>query len=392
MSRVVPFLILTPLVMATTAPADETKKVEARRVVEKALRVMGGKEKLAAIKAATFKTKGKFYWLGAGTDFTGEMAVQGLAKARTVMTFDFGGKKQTIIAVVNGDKGWVKANDKVTEIDQKTLVVQMGDHGYITEMAMLLPLARGDRGIRLSPVGDGTVGDRPTIGVQISHKNYSTVRLFFDQETALPLKLEWKASVSGKEETHDILLGDYKEIGGLKVALKLTARRNGKVFYEYEVSDFKLADRLDDKLLEKPKWQSLPILWLGHSGRGSERYAEVDARVLRCLHLALNPPTRFGVIQRVNQRHGRPLATQGGYKILDHGAYEDRQVKDIGRWRIAYHRVRTDRLVSDLGKPINLADPDRAALVSHLVEAVPGESCEGGRRSRGGKPTEVSQA
>jgi hypothetical protein len=253
MRRVVPFLIIAPLVMASTATAYETQEAEARRVVEKALRALGGKEKLAGVKAATFKTKGKFYWFGAGTDFTGEMAVQGLAKARTVMTFEFMGKKQTIVAVVYGDKGWVKANDVVTEIDQKTLAVQTGDHGYITEMAMLLPLARGDKGATLAPVGDGKVGGRPTTGVEISRKNYPTVRLSFDKDTALPLKLEWKASVEGKQETHDILLGDYKEIGGLKVAMKLTARRNGKVFYEYEVSDFRIVDRLDDKLLEKPR-------------------------------------------------------------------------------------------------------------------------------------------
>jgi hypothetical protein len=253
MRRVVPFLIIAALVMASTASADEKQQAEAHRVVAKALRALGGKEKLAGVKAATFKTKGKLYWFGAGTDFTGEMAVQGLAKARTVMTFEYMGKKQTIIAVLNGDKGWVKANDMVTEINQKTLAVQMGDHGYITEMAMLLPLARGDKGVTLSPVGVSKIGDRPATGVEISRRNYSTVRLFFDKETALPLKLEWKVSVAGKQETHDILLGDYKKIGNLKVAMKLTARQNGKVFYEYQISHFKTVDRLDDKLLEKPK-------------------------------------------------------------------------------------------------------------------------------------------
>jgi hypothetical protein len=176
-----------------------------------------------------------------------------LAKARTELTFEFLGKKQTIISVVNGDKGWVKVNDMVKEIDQKTLATQMGDHGYITEMAMLLPLARGDQGTVVTRIGDNKVGDRPVTGVEIARKNYSTVRLFFDKETALPLDLELKASVEGKEETHDILLVHYKEIGGLKVAMKVTARRNGKVFYEYEISDFRIVDRLDDKLLEKPR-------------------------------------------------------------------------------------------------------------------------------------------
>jgi hypothetical protein len=253
MNRVVPFPLVALLVMVAPVIADDTREAKARRVVEKALRVMGGKKKLAAVKAATFKTKGKFYWFGAGTAFTGEMAVQGLTKARTVMTFQFMGKKQTIIAVVNGDKGWVKADGKVTEIDPKTLAVQTGDHGYITEMAMLLPLARGDRGVRLSPVGDRKVGGRPTAGVEISRKGYSTVRLFFDKKIGLLVKLEWNAAVDGKKETHDILLGAYQKVGGLKVAMKVTARRNGKVFYEYEIRDFKTVDRLDAKLLEKPK-------------------------------------------------------------------------------------------------------------------------------------------
>jgi hypothetical protein len=253
MRRIVPVLAIPLLVTPLAALADEPREAEARRVVEKALQAMGGKERLAGVKAAVFKTKGRLYWFGAGTDFTGEMAVQGLAKARTEMTFELMGKKQTIIAVVNGDKGWVKANDVVTEVDQKTLATQMGDHGYITEMAMLLPLARGIPDATLTSVGDSTVGDRPATGVEVSRKNYSTVRLFFDKETALPLKLELKASVEGKGEAHDILLDDYREVGGLKVAMKVAARRNGKVFYEYEIRDFRMVDRLDDKLLEKPR-------------------------------------------------------------------------------------------------------------------------------------------
>jgi hypothetical protein len=252
MLRELPLFTLMLVIQASRLSGDEPIDTEASRIVDRALVALGGKEKLAGIKAATFSTKGKFYWFGAGTDFTGEMAVQGLVKARTVMTFEFMGKKQTIIAVVNGDKGWVKANDMVTEIDQKTLAVQMGDHGYITEMAMLLPLARHDQGTTLFRVGDRKVGNRPTTGVEISRKNNSRVRLYFDKETDLPLQIEWGASGEGKEQTHDILLGDYKAFSGLKVATKLTARRNEKVFYEYEIGDLRIADRLDEALLEKP--------------------------------------------------------------------------------------------------------------------------------------------
>jgi hypothetical protein len=63
------------------------------------------------------------------------------------------------------------------------------------------------------------------------------------------------------------------------------------------------------------------------------------------------------------------LATAGGYKILGQGAYDDRLVKEAGRWRIVHRTIQTDRLVSEPEKAINLADPDVAALVKHLVEA-----------------------
>ena len=106
-------------------------------------------------------------------------------------------------------------------------------------------------------------------------------------------------------------------------------------------------------------------------GRAALReYAEVHARLMRCRHLTLNllyevrGDTACGTSTTVVA-----LATAGGYKILGQGAYEDRLVKEGGRWRIASRRVRTDRLVSDPDRPINLADPDVAALVVHLVAA-----------------------
>jgi uncharacterized protein (TIGR02246 family) len=106
-------------------------------------------------------------------------------------------------------------------------------------------------------------------------------------------------------------------------------------------------------------------------GRAALReYAEVHARLMRCRHLTLNllyevrGDTASGASTTVVT-----LATAGGYKILGQGAYEDRLVKEGGRWRIASRRVCTDRLVADPDRAINLADPDVAALAGHLVAA-----------------------
>jgi hypothetical protein len=99
-------------------------------------------------------------------------------------------------------------------------------------------------------------------------------------------------------------------------------------------------------------------------------YAEVHSRLMRCRHMTLN--CLYDV--RGDRATGRSttvvtLATEGGYKILGQGGYEDRLVKQGGTWLIEHRSVGTDRLVDNPSKPINLADPDVAALVRHLVEA-----------------------
>jgi hypothetical protein len=48
---------------------------------------------------------------------------------------------------------------------------------------------------------------------------------------------------------------------------------------------------------------------------------------------------------------------------------QDRLVKERGKWLFDHRRVDTDRLVTDPQKPINLADPDVAVLVRHLIDA-----------------------
>jgi uncharacterized protein (TIGR02246 family) len=99
-------------------------------------------------------------------------------------------------------------------------------------------------------------------------------------------------------------------------------------------------------------------------------YAEVHARVMRTRHLTLNH------LYEINGDRATgasttvvTLVTTGGYKIFGTSAYHDTLVKQDGVWLFAARRLRTDRLIDDPEKAINLADPDVAVLVRHLVEA-----------------------
>jgi hypothetical protein len=233
---------------ASTSGADEK---EARAIVDKAFRTMGGKEKLATIRAATWTAKGKFYGFGAGVDFQGTFAVQGADKGRTELKFEFMGQKFVVISVLNGDTGWVKSNDMLIELDKKTLVTQK-EHAYFIELASLAPLARDEKDLTLSALGEAKVENVEALVVKVSRKDVPDVQLFFDKKTSLPIKAEWKSLIDTKEQRFEIRLDNYKEIEGVKVAMKVVLKHDGKLFQDSEISEFTIVDRLDEKSLSKP--------------------------------------------------------------------------------------------------------------------------------------------
>jgi len=61
------------------------------------------------------------------------------------------------------------------------------------------------------------------------------------------------------------------------------------------------------------------------------------------------------------------IATPTGYEIMGQRAYQDNLVKVTGERKIRHRRVTNDHLVSDPAMPVNLADPDVAALVQKLI-------------------------
>jgi hypothetical protein len=70
------------LALAAVGAARADDQAATRAIIEKAIQARGGEEKLAPMKAVTFKSKGKFYGMGDGTDYTGEWAIRPPDKVR----------------------------------------------------------------------------------------------------------------------------------------------------------------------------------------------------------------------------------------------------------------------------------------------------------------------
>src|SRR5262249_50881816 len=148
------------------------------------------------------------------------------------------------------NKGWVKTNENVEEMDKDALAQEKASV-YAGWVATLVPLE--DKEFQLSLVGEAKVGDRPAVGVKVSHKGQKDINLYFDQEKGILLKMETRVKdMQGQEVTQETLYSDFKDFDGIKHPTKASIKRDGNRFVEIEWTELKRLDKLDDSVLAKP--------------------------------------------------------------------------------------------------------------------------------------------
>jgi hypothetical protein len=220
---------------------------DAKAIVEKAIKALGGEEKLKKHAAATWNEAGKYYGMGDGIDYEAKYTVQWPDRFRLEISGVF-----TI--VLTKDKGWVNsANSGTSEIPADELAEQQARQraSWITTR---LPLT--DKDLKWTATGETKIDDRPALGVTVSQAGQRDVALFFDKETGLLTKGEIivKSREHGNMEVkQETVYSAYKEVEGLKTPTKLSIKRDGKLFVEGERSDIKFPEKLDDAVFGKPE-------------------------------------------------------------------------------------------------------------------------------------------
>jgi hypothetical protein len=235
------------LALAVTAKAKADDADQARAIIDKAIKAVGGEEKIAKFKTQTWKNKGTYYGMGDGVPYTAIYAVSWPDKSRFEVEGGF------IIVAINGDKGWMQAmGGEVHEFTKEEMVEQKDGqhHGLVTT---LLPLK--DKAYTLSLLDETKVADKPAVGVKVSCKDRRDVNLYFDKDSGLLVKSESKVKVpeeGNKEVNQETLYDDYQQVEGAWIAMKIAVFRDGKKYAEGENFDIKIVDKLDEKLFAKP--------------------------------------------------------------------------------------------------------------------------------------------
>lgn len=244
------FAVAAVAALGLTSRADDA--ADAKALVEKAITARGDKPG-TPLPALTWKDSGKFTGGGFTMNYTADWAFQGPDKYRFAMNGTFGEAKLTITAVVNGDKAWQSDGKAVEEITGDKLEYTKNEV-YALWVTGLSPLTT-EKGFTLATAKGKDVDGKPAVAVTVAHDKRPTITLYFDKATGLLVKTEYMAKdefQKWKPVLDETFLGDYKEVGGMKVFTKLKVVRDGKTMIETTLSDQKWGAKIDPKAFDKP--------------------------------------------------------------------------------------------------------------------------------------------
>ena len=244
-------MLLAAAVSLAGAPsrADEA---QVNQVLDKAIKALGGEEKLSKAEAFTWKSKGKITIEGNQNEISTQATAQGLDHFQSTFEGEFNGNKVKGQSVLNGDKGWRKFGDQTTEMDPDALKNEKRRVYLSLIPATILPLK--SKSFKVESAPDESIKGKPAAVLKVTGPDGKDFTLSFDKESGLPVHLVAKViGWNGEEYVQDSTFSDYKDFGGFKMASKTSVKRDGEDFLEAEIADFKVLDKVPADTFAEPK-------------------------------------------------------------------------------------------------------------------------------------------
>ena len=240
-------LAVAACVLVVCGPGRADDK-DVKAVLDKAIKAMGGEEKLGKIESFSLKSKDVMVFNGEERESQGETIVKGLDHSRR----EFGSDQFHGVFVLSGDKGWRKFGDQAGEIEGDFLAA-MKCGNYMQVVAMTLVPLRG-KGFKVESAGEEKVGDKPASVLKITGPDGKDYKLYFDKESGLPVKQFARVmGFQGQEHDEETTFANYKDFDGIKKATKIDAKRDGEKFRSSEIIGFKVLDKVNPETFTEPK-------------------------------------------------------------------------------------------------------------------------------------------
>jgi hypothetical protein len=241
-------MVVASLLLLVSLGAARADDQDAKSILDKAIKALGGEEKLAKVQAFAWKAKGTVSFNGNDNEFTSETTIKGFDHLKR----EFGNDQFHGVLVVAGDKGWRHFGDNQAELEGDGLAGEKRNI-YLQVIPITLVAIKG-KGFKYEAAGEEKVGDKPAVILKITGPDGKDFKLFFDKESGLPVKeVATVRGFQGDDVEQEATYSDYKDYGGIKKATKGQVKRNGEVFQVFELTEFKVLDKVDPETFTEPK-------------------------------------------------------------------------------------------------------------------------------------------
>lgn len=242
--------LLWTLLIALTAlcsplVADEME-MTADDVIVKLIEARGGREAWDAIKT---------------TRMTGTMSMGGGAESPFVIEFkrpdqvrlEFTFQGMTGIQAYSGGEGWAvmpfmgkTAPEKMADDQLKQMADQADFEGPLVDYA--------EKGHSVELVGKEEVEGTEAYHLKLTKKDGDVVHSYVDSEHFLEFKQATRQEIQGQDTEVEVILGDYKEVGGILIPYSIEQRFNQGTFTQtMTIDDVKLNVDIDDDRFAMPE-------------------------------------------------------------------------------------------------------------------------------------------
>jgi hypothetical protein len=221
---------------------------EVKSILDKAMKALGGEDRLAKVEAFSWKSTGIVVFDGNENESKNEVTVKGLDHFRR----EFGNDQFHGLVVISGDKGWRKFGDNSNDLEGNSLANEKrGIYLHVIPIT-LVPL-RGN-GFKIEAAGEEKVGEKPAAVLKITGPDGKDFTLSFDKESGLPVKQAARVvGFQGQEYNQETTFSDYKDFDGIKKATKIEIKRDGQKFQTFDLTEFKVLEKVEPEAFTEPK-------------------------------------------------------------------------------------------------------------------------------------------
>jgi hypothetical protein len=248
------FLAVNLLAPVSNVTADDT---DVAAILDKAMKALGGEDKLSKIEAVTWKTTGWMNMLFQGPEHfkcTGVLTIAGLDRSRSeLIMLGPGGDKLRIRSILNGDNAWLSWDDVPLKPTQHAPGLK---RSLCLAMIPVTLAPLKDPRFKTVVGGDEKVGNRPAVILNVTCPDGETIKVSFDKESGLPLKAVGKALLiddpnMNLDVTQEMIYSNYKDFGGMKTAAQIDFKSDG-FNRKLEVIEFKVLKQIDPATFSPP--------------------------------------------------------------------------------------------------------------------------------------------